>query len=74
MITSNINQNTIKQEITKSILIPLAGAALLGVAAAFIANPVLLHLGTVAGKRRRRDVSAKYSHPIAYRGHLKDKI
>ncbi|XP_065087685.1 phosphatidylinositol 4,5-bisphosphate 5-phosphatase A-like [Ochlerotatus camptorhynchus] len=59
------------KDITKSILIPLAGAALLGIAAALVANPVLLHLGAfAAGKRKRRDVTAN-SHNLAYRAHLK---
>nr|XP_029720854.1 probable peroxisomal membrane protein PEX13 [Aedes albopictus] len=56
----------------KSILLPLAGAALLGIAAALVANPVLLHLGAfAAGKRKRRDVSSSSAHNLVYRGHLK---
>lgn len=34
---------------------PIAGIALLGAAAALVSNPVLLQLGVVSGKRRRRD-------------------
>ncbi|KAF5308873.1 hypothetical protein FQR65_LT00573 [Abscondita terminalis] len=40
----------------KGLLIPLAGIALLGAAAALTANPVLLQLGTLNGKRRRRSI------------------
>ncbi|XP_058826632.1 uncharacterized protein LOC131686718 [Topomyia yanbarensis] len=58
------------KELTKSVLIPLAGAALLGIAAALVANPVLLHLGAAVGKRRkRRDVTAN-AHDIVYRAWL----
>ncbi|XP_062560955.1 uncharacterized protein LOC134225138 [Armigeres subalbatus] len=54
----------------KSLLLPIAGAALLGIAAALVANPVLLHLGAfAAGKRKRRDVSDN-AQDLAYRGHL----
>lgn len=42
----------------KTLLLPLAGVALLGAAAAFVSNPVLLQLGVVSGKRRRRDLSS----------------
>uniref|UniRef100_A0AAG5DDU5 Uncharacterized protein n=1 Tax=Anopheles atroparvus TaxID=41427 RepID=A0AAG5DDU5_ANOAO len=56
------------KDITRSVLIPLAGAALLGIAAALVANPVLLHLGAAAGKRKRRDVAA--AHNLAYRAQL----
>ncbi|EFA02099.1 uncharacterized protein LOC103312519 [Tribolium castaneum] len=38
----------------KGLLIPLAGIALLGAAAALSTNPVLLQLGVVNGRRRRR--------------------
>ncbi|XP_068907222.1 uncharacterized protein [Tenebrio molitor] len=38
----------------KGLLIPLAGIALLGAAAALSSNPVLLQLGVVNGRRRRR--------------------
>lgn len=38
----------------KTLLIPLAGLALLGTAAAFVTNPVLLQLGVVTGKKKRR--------------------
>lgn len=50
-----------KRLLAKSFLIPLASAAVLGIAAALVSNPLLLQLGTVsgvgpslAGKRRRR--------------------
>jgi hypothetical protein len=36
------------------VLAPLAGVALLGAAAFFATNPVLLQLGVISGKRRRR--------------------
>uniref|UniRef100_A0A2A4K8G8 Uncharacterized protein n=1 Tax=Heliothis virescens TaxID=7102 RepID=A0A2A4K8G8_HELVI len=39
----------------KTVLWPIAGIALLGAAAALVSNPVLLQLGVVSGKRRRRD-------------------
>ncbi|KAJ6636626.1 hypothetical protein Bhyg_15217, partial [Pseudolycoriella hygida] len=42
------------KHIPKSHLIPLAGAALLGLAAILVANPMLLQLGVVSGKRKRR--------------------
>ncbi|XP_053685747.1 uncharacterized protein LOC128735281 [Sabethes cyaneus] len=56
----------------KSFLIPLAGAALLGIAAALVVNPVLLHLGAAAvGKRKRRDVTTTANaHNLAYRAWL----
>lgn len=65
------------QHLSKSNLLPLAGAALIGIAAALLVNPVLLQLGTVTGKRRRRrDVSPKQSptekslaHNLAYHAH-----
>ncbi|KAK5643094.1 hypothetical protein RI129_006939 [Pyrocoelia pectoralis] len=38
----------------KGLLLPLAGIAILGAAAALTANPVLLQLGTLHGRRRRR--------------------
>ncbi|XP_058122765.1 uncharacterized protein LOC131293700 [Anopheles ziemanni] len=56
------------KDITRTVLIPLAGAALLGIAAALVANPVLLHLGVTAGKRKRRDVEP--AHNLAYRAQL----
>lgn len=37
----------------KALLIPLAGAALLGAAAIFAYNPLLIQLGVVAGKKKR---------------------
>ncbi|CAH1636950.1 unnamed protein product [Spodoptera littoralis] len=40
---------------TKAVLWPIAGIALLGAAAALVSNPVLLQLGVISGKRRRRD-------------------
>uniref|UniRef100_A0A182RJU8 Uncharacterized protein n=1 Tax=Anopheles funestus TaxID=62324 RepID=A0A182RJU8_ANOFN len=55
------------KDLTKSVWIPLAGAALLGIAAALVANPVLLHLGVSAGKRKRRDTTAMNAHRLAYR-------
>ncbi|XP_055601329.1 uncharacterized protein LOC129750127 [Uranotaenia lowii] len=59
------------KDIAKSVLIPLAGAALLGIAAALVANPVLLHLGAVGlGKRKRRDVSSSDAHHLAYRAQI----
>ncbi|CAB3244409.1 unnamed protein product [Arctia plantaginis] len=39
----------------KAALWPLAGIALLGAAALAVSNPVLLQLGVVSGKRRKRD-------------------
>uniref|UniRef100_A0A182WAY3 Uncharacterized protein n=1 Tax=Anopheles minimus TaxID=112268 RepID=A0A182WAY3_9DIPT len=54
------------KDLTKSVWIPLAGAALLGIAAALVANPVLLHLGVSAGKRKRRDATVN-AHRLAYR-------
>ncbi|GLH13365.1 ATP synthase subunit b 1 [Gryllus bimaculatus] len=38
----------------KGLLVPLAGVALLGAAAALVSNPVLLQLGVISGRRRRR--------------------
>lgn len=54
------------QHLSKSNLIPIASAALLGIAAAFIFNPVLLQLGTISavGKRRRRDVASQIDEPL----------
>uniref|UniRef100_A0A1A9X5L8 DRBM domain-containing protein n=1 Tax=Glossina brevipalpis TaxID=37001 RepID=A0A1A9X5L8_9MUSC len=52
-----------KALLAKSFLIPLASAAVLGIAAALVSNPLLLQLGTVSsagpvvvGKRKRRDL------------------
>lgn len=57
-------------DLTKKVLLPLAGAAILGVAAALVANPVLLQLGvTSAGKRKRRDVDTNNAQILAYNGH-----
>lgn len=57
-------------DLTKKVLLPLAGAAILGVAAALVANPVLLQLGvTSAGKRKRRDIDENDEAQIlAYKG------
>ncbi|KAM7350380.1 uncharacterized protein ACRADG_008983 [Cochliomyia hominivorax] len=55
-----------KALLDKSFLIPLASAAVLGIAAALVSNPLLLQLGTVSGvapgaavlgKRKRRDLT-----------------
>lgn len=51
---------------------PLAGAALLGIAAILVANPMLLQFGVVSGKRKRRDIDdlkQKFSQKLAYSGH-----
>lgn len=50
---------------------PLAGAALLGIAAILVANPMLLQLGVVSGKRKRRDVNdlkQTFSQQLAFSG------
>lgn len=64
------------QQLSKEHLLPLAGAALLGIAAVLVANPMLLQLGVVSGKRKRRDTTntastsqTKYSQKLAYNGH-----
>lgn len=50
----------------KTLLVPLTGAALLGVAAFLVSNPVLFKLGVVAGRRRRRrNVTLRPQHPQA---------
>ncbi|BFF93310.1 uncharacterized protein DMAD_11185 [Drosophila madeirensis] len=56
-----------KALLAKSFLIPLASAAVLGIAAALVSNPLLLQLGTVSGlgqaivgKRKRRSVRTPY--------------
>ncbi|KAG8291427.1 hypothetical protein J6590_059598, partial [Homalodisca vitripennis] len=41
----------------RALLIPLAGVALLGAAAVFASNPILLQLGVVSGRRRRRELA-----------------
>ncbi|KAH8355845.1 hypothetical protein KR200_001523 [Drosophila serrata] len=53
--------------LAKSFLIPLASAAVLGIAAALISNPLLLQLGTVSGlgtsfvgKRKRRAAGSRH--------------
>ncbi|XP_019868779.1 uncharacterized protein LOC109597516 [Aethina tumida] len=43
----------------KKLLIPLAGIAILGAAAALSTNPVLLQLGVVNGRRKRRSIEEK---------------
>lgn len=48
----------------KGILIPLAGIALLGAAAALSTNPVLLQLGAFSGRRRRRSLFADNVYPV----------
>ncbi|XP_050093858.1 uncharacterized protein LOC126576593 [Anopheles aquasalis] len=66
------NYLTSENDLTRSVLLPLAGAALLGIAAALVANPVLLHLGVTAGKRKRRDVvSSTNAHDLVYRARAK---
>lgn len=60
-----------KALLAKSFLIPLASAAVLGIAAALVSNPLLLQLGTVSGvggglgpvvgKRKRRALRRAYS-------------
>ena len=56
-----------KALLAKSFLIPLASAAVLGIAAALVSNPLLLQLGTVSGvapgatiigKRKRRALNS----------------
>ncbi|XP_017836334.2 LOW QUALITY PROTEIN: uncharacterized protein LOC108595580 [Drosophila busckii] len=56
-----------KALLAKSFLIPLASAAVLGIAAALVSNPLLLQLGTVSGgltpvigKRKRRSLRQPY--------------
>ncbi|KAF7280328.1 hypothetical protein GWI33_006237, partial [Rhynchophorus ferrugineus] len=44
----------------KKILIPLAGLAILGAAAITSSNPVLLQLGVVNGRRRKRSLPGVY--------------
>lgn len=46
---------------------PIAGAALLGIAAALVANPVLLQLGVIPGKRKKRDIN--HSQKLAYKSY-----
>ncbi|XP_058055734.1 uncharacterized protein LOC131207105 [Anopheles bellator] len=62
------------KDLTRSVLLPLAGATLLGIAAALVANPVLLHLGVSAGKRKRREISPPSDPDIAYRGQLSPTV
>ncbi|CAG4996626.1 unnamed protein product [Parnassius apollo] len=49
------NKNYDHTLLAKTILWPLAGIALLGAAASLISNPVLLQLGVISGRRKRRD-------------------
>lgn len=41
----------------KGILLPIAGVALLGVAASLVTHPVLLQLGVISGKRKKRSLT-----------------
>ncbi|XP_053674035.1 uncharacterized protein LOC128724331 [Anopheles nili] len=59
------------KDFSRSLWIPLAGAALLGIAAALVANPVLLHFGVTAGKRKRREITEKNAHDLAYRAYIR---
>uniref|UniRef100_A0A1B0G8S2 CHHC U11-48K-type domain-containing protein n=1 Tax=Glossina morsitans morsitans TaxID=37546 RepID=A0A1B0G8S2_GLOMM len=61
--SKNRSELSHKALLAKSFLIPLASAAVLGIAAALVSNPLLLQLGTVSsagpivvGKRKRRDL------------------
>ncbi|XP_026730224.1 zinc transporter zipt-7.2-like [Trichoplusia ni] len=60
----------------KTALWPLAGIALLGAAAALVSNPVLLQLGVVSGKRRRRDTEeiTGPDYPTDFLSKYKEKI
>ncbi|CAO1362705.1 unnamed protein product [Diamesa serratosioi] len=61
----------------KSLLLPLAGAALLGVAAALVVNGGALPLfhmggagaGAMYGKRKRRSTDDKFTQHLVYRGY-----
>ncbi|KAH8297967.1 hypothetical protein KR018_003233 [Drosophila ironensis] len=60
-----------KALLAKSFLIPLASAAVLGIAAALVSNPLLLQLGTVSGlgtaivgKRKKRDADERPAPPF----------
>uniref|UniRef100_A0A182FLP2 Uncharacterized protein n=2 Tax=Anopheles albimanus TaxID=7167 RepID=A0A182FLP2_ANOAL len=66
-----INYPAVENDITRSVLLPLTGAALIGIAAALVTNPVLLHLGVTAGKRKRRNVLSTNAHDLAYRAKAK---
>lgn len=63
---------------TKEHLVTIAGVALIGIAAALVANPMLIQLGVLSGKRRRRDVNStnkstssndNHSQKLAYNGY-----
>ncbi|KAK4886230.1 hypothetical protein RN001_002501 [Aquatica leii] len=54
--SSGFDHGFIKKLGLKGLLLPIAGIALLGAAAALTANPVLLQLGTLNGRRRRRSI------------------
>lgn len=59
------------QDKLKTLWLPLGAAALVGVAAALIANPMYLNLPAL-GKRKRRSTDDKHPQKLAYRGHLKN--
>ncbi|XP_055904343.1 filaggrin-2-like [Eupeodes corollae] len=66
-----------KALLAKSFLIPLASAAVLGIAAALASNPLLLQLGTVSGigKRKKRELDEKlvmHSRAYRYRSHRRN--
>lgn len=74
-----------KSGFAKSIIVPLIGGAILGITAALVANPSLLHLGTLSGKRRRREASAdgspdgigkheEHAQTLAYRAYRQKKL
>lgn len=63
---------------TKEHLATIAGVALIGIAAALVANPMLIQLGVLSGKRKRRDLvsnerksfrNEKRAHKLAYKGY-----
>lgn len=58
MFVNKSFQNFFKK-IFQGLLVPLAGVALLGAAAAFVSNPILLQLGVISGTygRRKRDTN-----------------
>lgn len=77
----NVHIFSFPKHLSKSHFLPFAGAALLGIAAALLVNPVLLQLGTVTGKRRRRrethqvyvtKTNKKQAHRLAYNGQFLD--
>lgn len=69
--------NGFNPQFGKSSILPLAGAALLGVAATLVANPLLLNFGVGVGKRKRRSVEDsaavtvgnRLAQNMAYRGY-----